>query len=72
MLVSARSGSGPSSAPTYVQFGFFRGSMIEDPKKLLEGQGKFVRHIKVRAASDIDERAYGALLKQAARRRARA
>jgi len=55
-----------------VQFGFFRGSMIEDPKKLLEGQGKFVRHIKVRAASDIDERAYGALLKQAARRRARA
>ncbi|MGH9870075.1 MAG: DUF1801 domain-containing protein [Candidatus Polarisedimenticolia bacterium] len=57
------------SAPTYVQLGFFRGSMLKDPKKLLEGQGRFVRHIKVRATSDIDERAYGALLKQAARRR---
>ncbi len=57
------------SAPTYVQFGFFRGSALKDPKKLLEGQGKFVRHIKVRATSDIDERAYGTLLKQAAHRR---
>ena len=55
------------SAATYVQLGFFRGSALKDPKKLLEGEGKFVRHIKVRAASDIDERSYAALLKQAAR-----
>jgi hypothetical protein len=54
----------------YVQFGFFRGSSLKDPKSLLEGKGQYVRHIKVRGASAIDERAFGALLKQAAGSRA--
>ena len=49
----------------YVQFGFFYGSLISDPKGLLEGRGKYVRHIKVRDASDVDNRAFSALLKQA-------
>ena len=52
----------------YVQFGFFRGAALEDPKKLLEGKGQYVRHIKVRKAAEIDARAFKALLKQAARR----
>jgi hypothetical protein len=56
------------SAPEYVQFGFFYGSSLKDPKGLLEGSGKFVRHIKVPGPSAIDERAFAALLKQAARR----
>lgn len=55
------------SAPTYVQFGFFRGSALTDPRGLLEGQGQYVRHIKVRKPADIDEAAFGALLRQAAR-----
>jgi hypothetical protein len=55
------------SAPAYVQFGFFRGSSLKDPSGLLEGEAEYVRHIKVRAPSDIDERAFKALLKQAAR-----
>jgi hypothetical protein len=55
------------SAPEYVQFGFFRGSSLKDPKELLEGEGKYVRHIKVRVPSDIDVRAFAALLRQAAR-----
>ena len=50
----------------YVQFGFFRGSSLEDPKGLLEGKGAYVRHIKVRRLSDIDERAFALLLRQAA------
>ena len=54
------------SAPEYVQFGFFAGSRLKDPKGLLEGEGQYVRHVKVRKASDIDERAFGSLLKQAA------
>ena len=54
------------SAPDYVQFGFFRGSSLKDPKKLLEGKGEYVRHIKVRKPSGIDERSFGALLRQAA------
>jgi hypothetical protein len=53
----------------YVQFGFFRGSSLKDPKGLLEGKGQFVRHIKVRAAAHIDERAFAALLREAARPR---
>ena len=54
------------SAPDYVQFGFFRGSELDDLDGLLEGNGKFVRHIKVRTRADIDERAFEALLRQAA------
>jgi len=53
------------SATGYVQFGFFNGSSLRDPGGLLEGKGKFVRHTKVHDASEIDERAFAALLKQA-------
>ena len=55
------------SAADYVQFGFFRGSALKDPRGLLEGEGQYVRHIKVRKPSDIDEKAFAALLRQAAR-----
>ena len=54
------------SATGYVQFGFFNGSSLKDPKGLLEGQGKYVRHTKVRSPSGIDERAFAPLLRQAA------
>ena len=57
------------SAPDYVQFGFFMGSGLKDPKGLLEGAGQYVRHIKVRKPSDIDPRAFAALLKQAIKAR---
>jgi hypothetical protein len=50
----------------YVQFGFFHGASLKDPKGLLEGKGQYVRHIKVRRASEIDARAFAALLRQAA------
>lgn len=50
----------------YVQFGFFRGSSLRDPKGLLEGKGQYVRHIKIRAPAEIDERAFALLLAQAA------
>ena len=53
------------SAPDHVQFGFFGGATLKDPMRLLNGEGKFVRHIKVSKRSDIDERAFGALLRQA-------
>ena len=49
-----------------VQFGFFNGSSFKDPKGLLEGKGRYVRHTKVRAPSGIDQRAFAALLRQAA------
>jgi len=34
------------SATGYVQFGFFSGSSLKDPRGLLEGAGKYVRHTK--------------------------
>ena len=55
------------SARDYVQFGFFRGSGLKDPQRILEGKGQYVRHIKVRKASEIDEDTFRALLRQAAR-----
>lgn len=56
------------SAPEHTQFGFFHGASLDDPCGLLEGKGQYVRHIKVRTVADIDEAAFGALLRQAARR----
>jgi hypothetical protein len=50
----------------YVQFGFFNGSALKDPRGLLEGKGRYVRHIKIHDPSDIDRQAFAALLKQAA------
>jgi hypothetical protein len=55
------------SAPDHVQFGFFRGAFLKDPKALLQGKGAYVRHIKLRKSSDLDEKAFRALLEQAAR-----
>ncbi len=55
------------SAPDHVQFGFLHGSSLKDPRGVLEGNGQYVRHVKVRKPSDIDEDVFKALLRQAAR-----
>ncbi len=54
------------SATECVQFGFFHGAPLKDPKGLLEGNGQYVRHTKIRDPSSIDNRALTALLRQAA------
>ena len=38
----------------HVNVGFFRGAEIADPEHLLEGTGKFMRHVKLRPESDVD------------------
>lgn len=48
-----------------VQFGFMLGSRLEDPRGLLEGTGRYVRHVKIFDAAEIYERALAALLRQA-------
>jgi hypothetical protein len=55
------------SAEDHVQFGFFRGAALSDPRGLLEGKGQYVRHVKLRRPADLDEKALGALLRQALR-----
>src|SRR5262245_4503957 len=46
----------------HVNVGFFRGAKIADPKGLLEGTGKFMRHVKLSPASDFDATALSRLI----------
>lgn len=55
------------SAPDHVHFGFLCGALLADPRGLLEGEGAYIRHVKVRTRADVDARALGALLRQALR-----
>ncbi len=42
------------AAFAYVNVGFFRGAELADPAQLLEGTGKYLRHVKLRPESDVD------------------
>jgi len=42
--------------------GFFLGSSLNDSKGLLEGSGRFMRHVKVRVGEAVDEGALRALV----------
>ena len=49
----------------HVNVGFFRGAEIADPEGLLEGTGKFMRHVKLRPAADVDGAALTKLIETA-------
>ncbi len=38
----------------HVNVGFFRGAELADPHGLLEGTGKYMRHVKLRPERDLD------------------
>jgi hypothetical protein len=46
----------------HVNVGFFRGAEIADPAGLLEGSGRFMRHVKLRPAKDVDASALRGLI----------
>jgi hypothetical protein len=46
----------------HVNVGFFRGAEIPDPTGLLEGTGKFMRHVKIRPGSALDATALSNLI----------
>jgi hypothetical protein len=50
-----------------VQLGFFAGSLVVDPKRRLEGKGKYVRFITVKSKDDIDAKYFALLIKRAAK-----
>lgn len=50
------------AADDHVQLGFYAGAKMKDPKRLLVGSGKHVRHVKVRTARDVDAGALAALV----------
>lgn len=39
---------------SHVNVGFFRGAEIADPTGLLQGTGRFMRHVKLRPGSMVD------------------
>ncbi len=51
----------------HVTFGFHYGTSLEDPEGLLEGTGKNLRHVKLRAFEDLEKKGLKELVLAAAR-----
>jgi hypothetical protein len=49
----------------HVNVGFFRGAELDDPNHLLEGTGKFMRHVKLRPDREFDATALRKLIETA-------
>lgn len=49
----------------HVNVGFFLGAQLADPNGLLEGTGKFMRHVKLRPGYAVDAAALGKLVESA-------
>jgi hypothetical protein len=43
-----------NSFKDHVNVGFFRGAEIDDPEGLLEGTGRFMRHVKLSPGRDLE------------------
>lgn len=46
----------------HVNVGFFQGAALPDPAGLLQGAGKFMRHVKLRPEADVDSDALRRLI----------
>ena len=46
----------------HVNVGFFRGAELDDPSGLLEGTGRFMRHVKLRPDRPVDAKALKELI----------
>lgn len=49
----------------HVNVGFFQGASLPDPARLLEGNGRFMRHVKLRPGKTINEAALHRLIETA-------
>ena len=49
----------------HVNVGFFRGAELADPEGLLQGTGKFMRHVKLAPERHVDARAMRMLIETA-------
>jgi hypothetical protein len=47
---------------THVNVGFFQGATLPDPAGLLEGDGKYMRHVKLRPGAAVDAAALAVLI----------
>lgn len=54
-----------SATETYVSLGFFDGASLDDPNGRIDGTGKRMRHVKVRALEDIDTDQFESWIREA-------
>jgi hypothetical protein len=54
-----------NSFKSHVNVGFFYGAALEDPAGLLEGSGKFMRHVKLKPGLEFDTAALCGLIEAA-------
>jgi len=47
---------------SHVNVGFFQGAALPDPRRLLQGNGKFMRHVKLRPGTASDTAALSKLI----------
>lgn len=47
---------------SHVNVGFFQGTELADPAGLLEGAGKFMRHVKIRNVGNVDSKSLTKLI----------
>jgi len=40
---------------SHVNVGFFQGAALPDPRRMLQGNGRFMRHVKLRPGDILDE-----------------
>ena len=50
---------------SHVNVGFFQGASLSDPARLLQGTGKFMRHVKLRPGTATNEAALSRLIEAA-------
>jgi hypothetical protein len=52
---------------SYINLAFFKGALLPDPKRLLEGTGKGMRHLKIHSEKDINKKQIISWIKEAIR-----
>ncbi len=50
---------------SHVNLGFFQGSSLPDPARLLQGSGKFMRHVKLKPGTAANDEALSRLIEAA-------
>ena len=56
-----------NSFTNHVNVGFFLGAELDDPERLLEGTGRFMRHVKLKPGHEVDANALKRLIEAAYR-----
>lgn len=49
----------------HINIGFFRGAELDDPEGLLEGNGKLMRHVKIKPGAAVNASALNRLIRTA-------